>query len=806
MIIIKSFLCWSALNLGYSSGTIKLYRYVLQDYLKECGYDLSHLARLELQKTVLKLKREHAKKNQNVGKPPMLYQDLKNILTCIPNNYTKRNLLNSIFLCLYYTGQRASSCVSVKFNEIYITQNEDGIECANITFNVVKGKGTNANIKKNILANTRDKQMCFIAAFKNYLQTEYKLDIESFKKLKNTADYCFKKLWNISSLGLTDYVYFACEKAGYPKQYFSSHSFRSGVVCDMIMKAIAGEIDSKLFWSAFEQAKILGGWTPDSCAFTKYLKKSMLATLIASRFVNPKTEEKVIEYTLTNPLIFHNQASIVSKWKREGHYMYLDLVEKAFCRYFENISIDCPISDTCKAVMKIDFSCDKMLKNFVQQFSILNFPNDYKQWCEMKTNEDPNNSLINYCYIRAKIPIMKLLEDSGVPFVFSLFIKIIDDYENYKLFQIDEYLFLMENLKNGCFDLVNIMDKTIHDKIMAYKDLKKKYKDAENSQIVSILKEQIISFNANDENNDHESRRGINFTKKEDEFIKKCYEEKKEPTKNWIKKKGLQGRTLNSVNNRLYLLLRKNWKIEYTDSAAKKSSDKITRTNLDWTPEEVEKLKKEISYGKKIKDIDIDGRSYASIKNKSRYFLLDNIKPTLINSEKVNTLKTTIEKISFMRTRSPVELFYICLYPSSKDENCFCRLEKKVYFFIGCGKILSAKLFCDANNILIYLTDTDIRHIKREDIDQVIFCEFDHSFSYKKVIGISQKKDIKNLNVHVMTYGNDDDMKSILQFYSDFIKKPNFTDSKLNLEFITKKMIDIDNMNSQLCSKNHTNG
>jgi hypothetical protein len=92
----------------------------------------------------------------------------------------------------YYTGQRASSCVSDKFNEIYITQNEDGIEYANITFNVVKGKGTNANIKKNILANTHDKEMCFIEAFKNYLQTEYKLDIESFKKLKNTADSCFK--------------------------------------------------------------------------------------------------------------------------------------------------------------------------------------------------------------------------------------------------------------------------------------------------------------------------------------------------------------------------------------------------------------------------------------------------------------------------------------------------------------------------------------------------------------------------------------------------------------------------------------
>jgi hypothetical protein len=60
--------------------------------------------------------------------------------------------------------------------------------------------------------------------------------------------------------------------------------------------------------------------------------------------------------------------------------------------------------------------------------------------------------------------------------------------------------------------------------------------DAGNSLIVTLLKEEILNFNANNENNDHESRKGIIFSKNEDEFIKKCYEEKKEPMKNWIRK------------------------------------------------------------------------------------------------------------------------------------------------------------------------------------------------------------------------------------------------------------------------------
>ena len=75
----------------------------------------------------------------------------------------------------------------------------------------------------------------------------------------------------------------------------------------------------------------------------------------------------------------------------------------------------------------------------------------------MKTNED-QHSLVIHCNVKAKIPIMKLLEESVVPFVFTLFIKIIDDYKNNKLFQTDEELFLMENLKNDCFELVNIMN------------------------------------------------------------------------------------------------------------------------------------------------------------------------------------------------------------------------------------------------------------------------------------------------------------------------------------------------------------
>jgi hypothetical protein len=88
--------------------------------------------------------------------------------------------------------------------------------------------------------------------------------------------------------------------------------------------------------------------------------------------------------------------------------------------------------------MRTEFSTG-IFKNFVQQFFFFNFPDLNKQWCEMKTNED-QHSLVIHCNVKAKIPIMKLLEESVVPFVFTLFIKIIDDYGNYILFQMKTYI------------------------------------------------------------------------------------------------------------------------------------------------------------------------------------------------------------------------------------------------------------------------------------------------------------------------------------------------------------------------------
>jgi hypothetical protein len=244
-----------AFNLGYRSGTIKIYRFVIQDYFEESGHNLTDQTRIDLEKAVLNIKRQHTIQHQVQGKKPMLYKDLKNILTCIPKNNMRKTMVNSLFLCTYYTAQRAFTMTSVKFEDVYFTKNSKGKDCFRISFNVVKGHGKHAHINKNIVINEKDKEMCFIYSFILYLETEYGIDIKDFNTIRTSGKFKNKKIWNITRQNFTEIVYYTCKMSGYPKHFFSPHSIRSGVVCGMLMEAVM--VVTHLFASDFEQAKFL---------------------------------------------------------------------------------------------------------------------------------------------------------------------------------------------------------------------------------------------------------------------------------------------------------------------------------------------------------------------------------------------------------------------------------------------------------------------------------------------------------------------------------------------------------------------
>ncbi len=153
-------------NKGYLHGTIRVYRYILQDYFKENGFDLKFRIKRKLSETILNIKKEHFVKNQGNVKAPLMYKDLKHIINVMPDAYPLKNLQVSLFLLAANTAQRANTCVSVNFDDAVVRKEVSGkIKSVDITFNVTKRRKTNANIRKIIERNDDDPQICFVLAF-----------------------------------------------------------------------------------------------------------------------------------------------------------------------------------------------------------------------------------------------------------------------------------------------------------------------------------------------------------------------------------------------------------------------------------------------------------------------------------------------------------------------------------------------------------------------------------------------------------------------------------------------------------------
>ena len=106
----------------------------------------------------------------------------------------------------------------------------------------------------------------------------------------------------------------------------------------MLMRSLLSGAD---FSSVFDRARILVGLVEKSLAFPRYIKKSMIGSIIASRFVDPNNKEKVIEMNLMKPINFHGINSLSSKWKSDSSYSYGKLIEMCFERLSLNLSNLC---------------------------------------------------------------------------------------------------------------------------------------------------------------------------------------------------------------------------------------------------------------------------------------------------------------------------------------------------------------------------------------------------------------------------------------------------------------------------------
>ncbi len=753
LIVIHMFLNWMAFNVGYSSSSIRNARFVIMDYYKEKGYDLTTKVRELLGKTVLRIKRTHSKKGQNQGKAPMMYNDIKSILSCIPNDYEHRNRARSLFLLAHYTAQRACSCTSITFKDIHFVTNELGRRSVNVTFNKTKGKKKDANIRKIIQEKQDDKTMCFIQAFQDYLLTEFKVDLTNpneFKKLKEGD-----KVWNISAPTFTKIIYEISFKTGYPRHHFSSHSFRSGAVCQMLRNCLIG--DNHRFTTIFNEARTLGEWVENSQAFKRYIKKSMLGSLICTRFVNP-VKQLLSDEKLTETCHFHSIPAVISKWKPNYAYQYKILFNMCRARIIDKYSF-LKLSKTCldrlKKAFKIDIVMQKVLLIYCEQENPYEFAKLIKYYQTFPHNKGSKAAVL-YKNIKEEI-IFPLLAKSNMMSVFQTLLKYVDEFEfsnssNDFTNEEDEYIF--KNLIENKFENLELKHKGIFRIIDRYVEIKNKYDDADNTEILAHLRKLIDDFDEDAPNQDFESREGEKWIPREDKFILKCIERRKKDEKftikNWVLRKGLYGRTESAVKNRCSLLNKKEFKIEVENEKLIDTEwDTTSRSNEKWNSEEIEELIKQYN-SKPLKEIKILGRTLNSISFKCREII--NLDKKKENKLKVQheELDNQIKIVSFIRHADNFDLKYVCAYPAKEINVGFDRIDEKINTFKDSVKDIKIH-FNDKYIILNFDTFKQFL-VKSNKITSIFISCGGNVSDYQNVLAIASLVNPDDYRIYLMLY------------------------------------------------------
>jgi hypothetical protein len=70
---------------------------------------------------------------------------------------------------------------------------------------------SNADIRRTIMANTNDPEMCFIKAIRDYLKSEYGIPINELNNVRKKKIYCMEK----TPSDFRNMVYTASKKSGY---------------------------------------------------------------------------------------------------------------------------------------------------------------------------------------------------------------------------------------------------------------------------------------------------------------------------------------------------------------------------------------------------------------------------------------------------------------------------------------------------------------------------------------------------------------------------------------------------------------
>jgi hypothetical protein len=326
----------------------------------------------------------------------------------------------------------------------------------------------------------------------------------------------------------------------------------------MLRIALSGHHNT--FNEVFHQARVLIHWVDKSSAFKKYVKRSLLGTIVANRFVDPHSKEIVMSINLQSVEMLHGIIKPTSKWPSNEELEYKALYKNIKTKLFKNILVSgAPVSEI--ALEKDRSNVSKIVKQLLLQFCKKYFQKYYSDNIEglsaVAREDNPTHSNI------IKEVILPLIGETSKEHVYGLFLPLIDGYEDTVNWDLDSEIHLFQSAY-GNHNLENIIipRTSLFSKIYHFNKLRNQFGDIE--LILNNLKLKKASNYENrfEPNTDHESKKNAAWTPAEDEFIYECTNRNFSQSE-MLKYKGLEGRSQFSLKQRCTMLRKNNWKMLY---------------------------------------------------------------------------------------------------------------------------------------------------------------------------------------------------------------------------------------------------
>jgi hypothetical protein len=251
------------------------------------------------------------------GAEPLMQFDLQHIFDHMPLGWSHCYLLKAFMSLGLCCGARGVSLVNLKWKHLKIILNrapESDLVFVTLTVNITVTKGGRTDHSVTFQGDANDSSCMNPFYHLNllclWLTKKSLLNLDEFSKSELDS-----LIFDSSADAMSGHIRVTCYNSGYPKDFFTSHSLRSGFLCCMVIykylnPQIARDDNDVLFISG-----IVAGWVPKAKAQLRYIKDALKRVLVSNRALvcpfahvaDPKIRSWLIEELGANSLIAKNR-------------------------------------------------------------------------------------------------------------------------------------------------------------------------------------------------------------------------------------------------------------------------------------------------------------------------------------------------------------------------------------------------------------------------------------------------------------------------------------------------------------------